>query len=117
MCLHGVVRSGHVHEGVAHKATVYTFPVAPRMKKVDSLRWRRRRSWWRARTIRSAKGCVDLNRVRGRWGWWWFGGEELEATDSIGKNYGGNQFSYGSEGGGLKCDIFFQQNRTRKITV
>lgn len=32
--------------------------------------------------MRSAKGCVGLNRVRLRWGWW-FGGEEVDATESI----------------------------------
>ncbi|KHN18164.1 hypothetical protein glysoja_025054 [Glycine soja] len=39
MCLHGVVRSGQVHEGEEDKVTVYTFPVAPNMKKVEPERW------------------------------------------------------------------------------
>lgn len=47
-----------------------------------SERWRRRRSWWRARTTRSPKGC-DGGRWRRRRRLWLGGGGELEATDSI----------------------------------
>lgn len=36
MCLHGAVRSGQLHDGVVERLTVYTLPVAPKIKKVVS---------------------------------------------------------------------------------
>lgn len=81
MCLHGIVRSGHVHDGLVDKVTVYTFPVAPSTKKLGPERSSRRRWWCKARTRRSVKRECDRSL-----GLWWYV-DELEATDSIwGKN-------------------------------